>query len=292
VEALREAHGATQTRHRYVGVERAEGVHAALCDALDREIGSRGNHVRALAMQRDGFEALAALLPPKPETRCLALVDPSYEDPRDLARTHKRLVEACRKFSVGTFLVWVPIKDQPNPTVATAGANASAGTGGDTRRHARKQDHLLRMQLAQGAGSTLDQLAGGASPPPSLVAQARPPADFAVRALAHAATQALGPSARSCHLIDFWVSEGIAATSSADATTRTAVTQNTVIGSPAGLGQAKHPSATPRLRRCALIAINLPHTTVRALEPGLEILSDILAAPGSRGGFSVTRFEK
>ncbi len=59
---------------------------------------------------RDGFEALAALLPPR-EARGLALVDPPYEDPdADFARVATALAGTAARWPQGVVMAWYPIK--------------------------------------------------------------------------------------------------------------------------------------------------------------------------------------
>jgi 23S rRNA (adenine2030-N6)-methyltransferase len=76
-------------------------------DALRREL--RGD-ARAGVHLRDGFEALAALLPPR-EKRGLALIDPPYEEQeRDFARVAEALVAVAERWPQGVLMAWYPIK--------------------------------------------------------------------------------------------------------------------------------------------------------------------------------------
>ena len=61
--------------------------------------------------QRDGFEALPALLPPR-ERRGLVLVDPPYEQPDEPARLAKSLAKAYRRWPTGVYALWYPIKER------------------------------------------------------------------------------------------------------------------------------------------------------------------------------------
>jgi 23S rRNA (adenine2030-N6)-methyltransferase len=56
----------------------------------------------------DGFDGIKALLPPPPR-RALVLIDPSYEDKRDYARTLTCLDASIKRFATGTYAVWYPI---------------------------------------------------------------------------------------------------------------------------------------------------------------------------------------
>jgi len=55
----------------------------------------------------DGFDGIKALLPPPPR-RALVLVDPSFEDKRDYARTLTCIEESLKRFATGTYAVWYP----------------------------------------------------------------------------------------------------------------------------------------------------------------------------------------
>jgi 23S rRNA (adenine2030-N6)-methyltransferase len=77
------------------------------CAALRRLF--RGD-ARIGVHERDGFEALAALVPP-PETRGLALVDPPYEETEtDFARVAEALAAAAGRWPQGVLMAWYPIK--------------------------------------------------------------------------------------------------------------------------------------------------------------------------------------
>ena len=60
--------------------------------------------------QRDGYEALKALLPPK-EKRGLVLIDPPYEaQEAEYKLIEKALKEALQRWPTGVYAVWYPIK--------------------------------------------------------------------------------------------------------------------------------------------------------------------------------------
>jgi 23S rRNA (adenine2030-N6)-methyltransferase len=88
--------------------------HAALCDIepgeaqlLSREF--RGDR-RFGVHCRDGFESLAALLPPH-EKRGLVLIDPPYEEQlTDLDRVADALVATAERWPQGVLAAWYPIK--------------------------------------------------------------------------------------------------------------------------------------------------------------------------------------
>jgi len=58
---------------------------------------------------RDGWEALGGLLPPR-ERRSLVLIDPPFEDPREFSHLTEGLVAGWRRFPIGVFATWYPIK--------------------------------------------------------------------------------------------------------------------------------------------------------------------------------------
>ena len=90
------------------------GDSAQLCELHTEEASKlrdlfRGNpqvHVH----QRDGYEALKALLPPK-EKRGLVLIDPPYEaQEAEYKLIEKALKEALLRWPTGVYAVWYPIK--------------------------------------------------------------------------------------------------------------------------------------------------------------------------------------
>ncbi|MEI8296535.1 MAG: 23S rRNA (adenine(2030)-N(6))-methyltransferase RlmJ [Pseudomonadota bacterium] len=64
---------------------------------------------RAAVHERDGYEALGALLPPR-EKRGLVLIDPPYEDPNEYENLERALIAALARWPLGTYMVWYPIK--------------------------------------------------------------------------------------------------------------------------------------------------------------------------------------
>ncbi|HUO96716.1 MAG TPA: 23S rRNA (adenine(2030)-N(6))-methyltransferase RlmJ [Steroidobacteraceae bacterium] len=90
------------------GVDRA-----ALCELEPREADAlRGllrRDPRAQVHERDGYEGLAALLPPR-EKRGLVLIDPPYEAADEFERLERALLAALARWAAGTYVVWYPIK--------------------------------------------------------------------------------------------------------------------------------------------------------------------------------------
>ncbi|HEX7964140.1 MAG TPA: 23S rRNA (adenine(2030)-N(6))-methyltransferase RlmJ [Gammaproteobacteria bacterium] len=60
--------------------------------------------------ERDGYEMLQALTPPK-ERRGLVLMDPPYEKPDEFSQAAAALEAAHARWATGTYALWYPIKD-------------------------------------------------------------------------------------------------------------------------------------------------------------------------------------
>jgi 23S rRNA (adenine2030-N6)-methyltransferase len=76
--------------------------------SLKREFaGDRAVEVR----QADGYKALKALLPP-PERRGLVLIDPPFEATDEFERLLRALRHGLRRFAIGCYALWYPIKDE------------------------------------------------------------------------------------------------------------------------------------------------------------------------------------
>ena len=58
---------------------------------------------------RDGYEAIAALLPPQ-HRRGLILIDPPYEQPGEFDRVAQALATGAARFDHGIYAAWYPIK--------------------------------------------------------------------------------------------------------------------------------------------------------------------------------------
>jgi len=66
-----------------------------------------GQDKRVALHQRDGFEALGALLPPTPK-RGLVLIDPPYEQRSDYQAVSRSLHKALQRWATGQYMVWYP----------------------------------------------------------------------------------------------------------------------------------------------------------------------------------------
>ena len=65
---------------------------------------------RVAVHQRDGYEAMVALLPP-PERRGLVLIDPPYEQTDESQRLAAALAAGLKRWPTGMFAAWYPAKD-------------------------------------------------------------------------------------------------------------------------------------------------------------------------------------
>jgi len=88
---------------RLIACELEPRAAAALASQL------RGD-ARAKAVAIDGWTALTAYVPPK-ERRGLVLIDPPFEQPGEFSRLAQGLAAAHRKWPIGTYLLWYPVKD-------------------------------------------------------------------------------------------------------------------------------------------------------------------------------------
>jgi 23S rRNA (adenine2030-N6)-methyltransferase len=96
--------GALRAQDRMVLCERHPEEYRTLRDVFARE--------RQVAVhERDGYEALGSLLPPK-ERRGLVLIDPPFEIPDEFGELISGLTLALSRWQTGIYAVWFPIKDR------------------------------------------------------------------------------------------------------------------------------------------------------------------------------------
>jgi len=69
-----------------------------------------GGDARVKILPQDGWQALAAHLPPR-ERRGVVLVDPPFEEQGEFARLLEGLAAGYKRFATGIFMLWYPIKD-------------------------------------------------------------------------------------------------------------------------------------------------------------------------------------
>jgi len=76
---------------------------------------------RIAVHQRDGYEAMGALLPP-PERRGLVLIDPPFEQTDETQRLVDALTAGLKRWPTGVFMAWYPIKDRKISAALSAAA--------------------------------------------------------------------------------------------------------------------------------------------------------------------------
>jgi 23S rRNA (adenine2030-N6)-methyltransferase len=103
---------------RLVAMEKHADEFAGLRAAL-----SSFENARAIAA--DGYTQLPKLLPP-PERRGLVLIDPPYEEAREMQQVAKAFADAYRRFAHGIVLIWHPLKSSV-PAEALVGELKTAG---------------------------------------------------------------------------------------------------------------------------------------------------------------------
>ena len=80
-------------------------LHSSDARVLQESVGSDR---RVKIIEEDGFAGLQALLPPL-EKRALILIDPSYEIKSDYQHLVKQVIQAHKKFAMGSFAIWYPV---------------------------------------------------------------------------------------------------------------------------------------------------------------------------------------
>ena len=90
---------------RLIAVEKHPEEFAALKDVL-------APYRNATSENTDGYARALKLLPP-PSRRGLMLMDPPFESPDEFSDLARAVRQAYRKFASGIYLVWYPIKSEP-----------------------------------------------------------------------------------------------------------------------------------------------------------------------------------
>lgn len=74
---------------------------------------------RVILEMKDGFNGIKAFLPP-PSRRAAVLIDPPYEQKEDYQRVVNMLKDSLTRFETGTYMLWYPILQRPEPAQMVA----------------------------------------------------------------------------------------------------------------------------------------------------------------------------
>ena len=87
-------------------------LHPSDCKLLLENFNHKGRQTK-IEMQ-DGFSGITACLPP-PTKRGVVLIDPPYELKDDYNRVVDCIKDSLKRFATGTYLVWYPLLQRPEP---------------------------------------------------------------------------------------------------------------------------------------------------------------------------------
>lgn len=87
-------------------------LHPSDCKLLLENFSHKGRQTK-IEMQ-DGFAGITACLPP-PTKRAVVLIDPPYELKDDYNRVIDCIKDSLKRFATGTYLVWYPLLQRPEP---------------------------------------------------------------------------------------------------------------------------------------------------------------------------------
>ena len=87
-------------------------LHPSDCKLLNENFNRKDRQTK-IEMQ-DGFTSIKACLPP-PTKRAVVLIDPPYELKEDYSRVVDCLQDSLKRFATGTYLVWYPLLQRPEP---------------------------------------------------------------------------------------------------------------------------------------------------------------------------------
>ena len=87
-------------------------LHPSDCKLLLENFSHKGRQTK-IEMQ-DGFAGISACLPP-PTKRAVVLIDPPYELKDDYSRVVDCIKDSLKRFATGTYLVWYPLLQRPEP---------------------------------------------------------------------------------------------------------------------------------------------------------------------------------
>ena len=89
-------------------------LHPSDCKLLNENFSHKGRQTK-IDMQ-DGFAGIKACLPP-PTKRAVVLIDPPYELKDDYSRVVDCLQDSLKRFATGTYLIWYPLLQRPEPAI-------------------------------------------------------------------------------------------------------------------------------------------------------------------------------
>jgi 23S rRNA (adenine2030-N6)-methyltransferase len=87
-------------------------LHPSDCKLLIENFSGKSRQTK-IEMQ-DGFAGIKACLPP-PTKRAVVLIDPPYELKEDYLRVLDCIKDSLKRFATGTYLVWYPVLQRPEP---------------------------------------------------------------------------------------------------------------------------------------------------------------------------------
>ena len=87
-------------------------LHPSDCKLLLENFSHKGRQTK-IEMQ-DGFAGISGCLPP-PTKRAAVLIDPPYELKDDYSRVVDCIKDSLKRFATGTYLVWYPLLQRPEP---------------------------------------------------------------------------------------------------------------------------------------------------------------------------------
>ena len=97
-------------------------LHLEECEALRISL---GRSPRQTLQEADGYQALAAHLPP-PERRALVLIDPPFEATGEWAAVVEAVRQGVRRFPSGTYVIWYPVSERARRDAFLEGLSALA----------------------------------------------------------------------------------------------------------------------------------------------------------------------
>ena len=89
-------------------------LHPSDCKLLNENFNPKNRQTK-IEMQ-DGFSGIKACLPP-PTKRAVVLIDPPYELKDDYSRVLDCLQDSLKRFATGTYLIWYPLLQRPEPAI-------------------------------------------------------------------------------------------------------------------------------------------------------------------------------